>query len=125
MNKGYQVVEPLLVDKLAAKPATFEFAVATFYWLIKELYAEFPERLKEEIVEIIPVTYYQSYPAIGIACKDVESDPDISNFVEKTMDRLLRERPVCELLDSVANSGLSWKDLTHRLMVDGESLRVQ
>jgi hypothetical protein len=115
MEKTYQIIEPSQLAGLFGNPKHFEFAVAIFYWLIRELNAD-PEIQSRNIeIEVIRVTYHGSYPALGIYYKD-KTHEDVGSLVTASVEKLLREKPVIDLAILIKDSKISWKELTDQLM---------
>lgn len=113
--KSYQVIEVEQLEDLLSNPEYYEYRVAVLYWLIKQIMSMHSEDLRHVEVEIIRVTYFGSYPCIGIYYKD-QIEPDVGPLVESAIDQLLKEKPVIDLVHSIANSGVSWKELTRNIM---------
>jgi hypothetical protein len=104
---------------LFKKPIHFEFAVAIFSWLIPEIYAALGDELKDVDIEIIRVTYHGSYPALGAHYKD-KMPKNVGPLIESSIDRILLEKPVIELIAAVGASKIAWRELTENIIGAGE-----
>ncbi len=118
MKKGYQVMELSLLDPLFSQRKYFDFAIAIFYWLIRELHVELKDQLAGAQIEVIRVEYLGAYPALGIHYGNSGEVKDLEPLVEATIYRLLQEKPVIELVTFIAASGTDWKEVTTKLMTE-------
>jgi len=115
MSKGYQVIEPRMLDALFSHPIHDVFAVAILTWLCGLLRLEFEEYLDKVEFDVICVTYMGSYPAIGIHYKN-KSLQDIGPLVEATIDRYLQGKSVLELVGFIVKDEIDWKKEAARIL---------
>ena len=114
MSKGYQIVEPASLAGILAVPESFELTVAVLSWLSAKLHEELKEQLVGAQLAVIRVEYHGAYPAIGI---QYESNPnDLGPLVESTINRLLKECSVLELVSFVQTSGIQLRERTQQLL---------
>lgn len=119
MPHSYQVIEIEEIDALACQPQHFVFAVAIYHWLIPQITLEMGDRLKGLALEVIPVTYMGSYPAIGVrTAEDSTVFRDVSAQIHQTALQLLRTRPVTEFARFAAASKVSWSQVTAELNLE-------
>jgi hypothetical protein len=123
MGKGYRIVEPSELDPLFSNRKYFDIAVAIFHWLIAELYVELGDELQDVEIEVIKVVYHlaqNGYPALGVHYlnNDVINDTRIEDLVEVTANRLLKEKPLSEVIKFIATSDKNWKEVTAKLLND-------
>ena len=115
MAKGYRLIEPIEVSPLPGYKIYQEYAVIVLHWLAQELYKELGEKLAKVEVEIIQVVhYFGAYPALGLHYEPY--DLELEQLVEDTCNRLIRERPISELIKFIVESQLDWKLETAKLM---------
>lgn len=118
MAKGYRLVEPITLDPLFADKKYFTFAVAIFHWLIPQLHKELGSKLQDVDIEVIKVEHFGSYIALGISYEGIEtsSDTSLEELVEDTIERLLRERPVIELVEFISKDDIDWTEETKKIL---------
>jgi hypothetical protein len=119
MAKGYRIIEPVLIDPLLKYDKYHSYAVPIFYWLIEELYKELKDQLEGVDIEVIKVEYMGAYPVLGLKyeIKPYEAPNfQLEKTVEETANRLLRERPISDLVNFIATSGMDWKEMTAWVM---------
>jgi hypothetical protein len=127
MSKGYILIEePTKLELLFGNRLYFDMAVIIFQWLISELYTELGNQLKGVEVEVIKIVHHSphnKYPGIGVHIKDRDclSPEDVKaliKLIETTIDRLLEEKSVQNLVTFVAAEGVDWKEFTNKIMTD-------
>jgi len=112
MAKVYQIIEPRLLSSLMDN-----YAVPILYWLTEELYKELGDTLANVEMDVIQAGRFgTNYPAIGILDKPL--DFDFKNVLIETSNRLLRERPISEIIDFIASTKIDWNAVTTELMKD-------
>jgi hypothetical protein len=122
MDKDYQVISPDDLGYLVCRRELHRFAVVALYWLIKRLRVELADDLKSVELEIIRVTYYGSYPALGVHyIRDEGSDIHVENvdvgpIIESTIETILRKTPAIELIDLIGDENISWEEMTRKIM---------
>lgn len=119
IGKGYQVLEPKQLNGLFGKREYFDFAVSIFNWLIQELHSELEDRLGGVQLDVIQVGHHSphnSYPALGV--RYITETQDIGVLIEATIDKLLQERSILELVIFIGSSGIDWHTTTAELMKD-------
>jgi hypothetical protein len=108
MKKGYQIIEPRVLDPLLARPTNHAFALLILSWLCERLPQELSEHAQQVEFEVIGVSYMGSYPALGLHYKE-PNPPDLGPLVEATVDRLLRDKPVLDLVKFIEANKVDWK----------------
>jgi hypothetical protein len=117
MSKGYRTLEPRRLSPLMVEPKYWDYVNATFHWLIEELYGELTDQLIDVELEVIRVERFElGYPAIGLHYDPIELR--LEKLIEETCDKLLRERPISELVEFIATSGIDWSAETVKLMAE-------
>ncbi|MEP6987731.1 MAG: hypothetical protein ABI970_19165, partial [Chloroflexota bacterium] len=107
MAKGYRIIEPIQIDPLLKYDRYHSHAMPIFYWLIGELYKELKDQLADVEIEVIKVEYMGAYPALGLyyEIKPYEAPNfELEKTVEETANRLLRERPISEIINFIVAS---------------------
>jgi hypothetical protein len=104
VDKGYQIIELFALDQLVKRTERHEFLVLVLNWLIQQINAVAGDRLRHVEIEVITVTYFGSYPALGVHYKGGDKT-DAGPLVESIADELLREKPVIDLIRSVCCGG--------------------
>jgi hypothetical protein len=115
MERGYQIIEPTELNQLVRSPIHHELAVAIMYWLIPKVLSKIGGERENVELEVIRVSYQGTYPALGVHYKH-RDHLDLGPLIESTVDALLHERPISELVDAIAASDVSWRDVTETLM---------
>src|SRR5215204_7124946 len=117
MSKGYILIEePTKLESLFVNRLYFDAAVIIFQWLISELYAELGNQLEDVEIEVIKIVHHSphnKYPGIGVHYKnrDSVSSEDVKaliKLIETTIDRLLEEKSVQDLVMFIAAKGIDW-----------------
>ena len=68
-------------------------------------------------IDVICVTYLGSYPSLGVHHGHDRPIPaDLEPLIQSTIDRLLGETPVIELINFIGKSQTSWSVVTDDLM---------
>ncbi|MDP2307876.1 MAG: hypothetical protein Q8P18_17755 [Pseudomonadota bacterium] len=114
MARGYQIIEPAGLDRLLGAPPSFPVGVALLYWLIEQLKLELGPRLDGLEVEVIRVEYHGAYPALGVHYR--EEVGDIAPLLERTIDRLLRDRPVASFVAFLVDHPADWGEVCTQLL---------
>jgi hypothetical protein len=115
MTKGYQIVEPSALDSLLTVPSSHVFAMLILSWLCERLPHELPGHVHHVEFEVIGVSYMGSYPAIGIHYKE-KNPQDVGPLVEAAIDRLLRDKPVLDLIKFIGAGKIDWSKATQNLI---------
>jgi hypothetical protein len=121
MTKGYQIIEPTKLIGIFNNSGHDDLAVAVFYWLIQQLKIELKDQLVGVQIEVIKVAHHYAwnvYPTLGIHYES-ELPQDLEPLIEKTIDLLLEEWPIIDLLTFIAASKTDWKAVTKELMDKG------
>jgi hypothetical protein len=84
-HQGYQIIEPESLTSLLGNQAQAAVAVAVLEWVIDRIKIQSPKLFEEIEVEVIPVSYYGTYPAIGIRYNHDEMD-DIGHMILTAID---------------------------------------
>lgn len=110
MTNGYQVVEPSTLNAILPRKAHRGIAVAILKWAVSELIAQYGDRLDNIEVEVIPVTYLGTYPAVGIR---YQNDPieDRGAEIESAINQIVLNRPVTDLVNFVCEESNSWDEV--------------
>lgn len=116
MNKGYRIVEPEKMDSLLKKPQYFELAVAVYHYLISELRVELEKELANAELHVIPGGFFGNYPMLGIHYETDRNDTSLEDTVETTIDRLLSEKSIVDLIKYATQSGINWREKTDEIM---------
>ncbi len=116
MERGYQIIEPTELNQLARSPIHHELAVAIMYWLIPQVLCKIGGDRENVELEVIRVSYQGTYSGrLGVHYKH-RDHMDLGPLIESTVNALLHERPISELVDAIAASDVSWRDVTETLM---------
>jgi hypothetical protein len=113
-EKGYEIVEPASLATLLGNPLQASVAVAVLEWAIARIKAQAPHLLDGVDVEIIPVTYMGTYPAIGLRYRK-ESTDSISPILSNAIDEFVRSISFDDFLSFVDKSNVSWSDVWQKL----------
>jgi hypothetical protein len=108
MKKGYQIVEPRELSLLLSLASSDAFAMLILSWLCERLPQELPEHAHHVEFEVIGVCYISDYPAIGLRYQE-QNPQDIGPLVEAAVDRLLRDKPVLDLVKFIEANKVDWK----------------
>jgi hypothetical protein len=114
MYKGYQLIPSDRLDSLVRAFKHSDFLIAIHHWLIPQLNAELKDQLANVELEVIKIEYLGAYPGLGVHY--LAEIPDVAPLIEATIDRLLQERPVSELITFIVASGIDWQAETSRIM---------
>lgn len=109
MAKGFtMIVVPHVIEPLLTDPKSWDFVVALYYWLIEELYKELGDELADTEIDVFSMQWFgPAYPAIGIYERPLDSK--FEKLLAETSDRLLRERPISDIVDFMKTTGINWK----------------
>jgi len=112
MTKGYQIIEVPELNGLVENPNNHQIAISILSWLIPRIRQTLARQLADIEIEVIPVKYQGSYPAIGLHyTKEMEYDagPDLL----KAASNLLRTVPIIDYITVVGSTDNSlaklWK----------------
>ncbi len=116
MKKGYQIIEPLLLDPVVREPRHQDFAVAVLLCLIEHIKASLGDQSQAVEIELIWIFRFgpSGYPAIGIHYKD-KIISDFGPLVESAADRFLRDTPIADLVNPVAKIPVSLNKMIYDL----------
>lgn len=95
MSKNYQIIEPPLLDGMIVAPEQDVTVVALLLWVRDLLRAD--EAFKDVEIDVIPVTYHGTYPAIGIHYLN-NNTPDQSQSVHKKITEILERTTMAQFL---------------------------
>ena len=70
MQRGYQVIEPVAVERWLPVVRHRESVVALLHWLVSRIRPVLARERPDLRLEGIPVTYMGTYPALGIRFAD-------------------------------------------------------
>ena len=121
MKKGYQIVEPPVLDPFLSLPSNHAFAMLILSWLCERLPQELPEHAHHVEFEVIGVCYQGCYPALGLRYKE-QNPQDIGPLVEAAVDRLLRNRPVLDLVKFIEANKVDWKKTVDDLIARSKAV---
>ncbi len=110
MAKDFTMILELQLDyRLESNPKNFDYLLALYYWLMEELYKELGDELADVEMDVMRMLskFEYPYPAIGIY--DKPPDSDFKKLLEDTCDRLLRERPISEIINFIGTTDIDWK----------------
>lgn len=114
MQKGYQIIEPTSLGTLLANPSQAAVAVAVLAWTIDRIKTQFPQLFDEVEVEVIPVTYQGTYPAIGIHYKN-EGTNDVGPMLSNAIDAFVSHISFSDFMSFVNKTDLYWCDIWQEL----------
>ena len=116
MGKGYRIIEPDQLYPLVRPGQYDEYIIAILHWLVQELYIELKDELEGVEIEVIKYIFrsLSAYPVLGLHYDPINRE--MEKKVEATIDRLLLERPISELIKFIAESGKDWKEVTQEIM---------
>ena len=106
-QRGYQIIEPTCLARLLANSMQAPMAVAVLEWMINKIKTELPQLLEIVDIEVVAVTYFGSYPAIGLHYKN-ENARDCGAIVSNFIETSTKELPFNEFLAFVGESRRSW-----------------
>lgn len=115
MNKGYQLIELALLDRLLATPSAATITVALLSWLVEAIRNELDGQLIAVELEVIRAEYLGPYPVIGVHYVNADA-PDLGPLIEATATRLLQTKAVSEFVAFVPRSGRDWRKETDDLL---------
>src|SRR5689334_14716915 len=107
---GYQILEPEFLSRLVQRPNQFDFAVALLHWIVQCLKEELGGQMDRVDIDVIPVKYLGSYPALGIRYGE-QNAPDLEPMIRDHIERIVRTRSALELIQSVAGCDARWNQL--------------
>src|SRR5689334_10337471 len=111
MRKGYQILEAERLDSLLKTFNYYDFIISVLYWLVQQLEFELQDELVGVKIEVIKVEYVSIYPALGIHYENRPRLRDLAPLVEATIDRLLEEKSVIELIAFITSRN-DWDEIT-------------
>jgi hypothetical protein len=111
--KAYRIIELDLIDPLI-QSNHLEIAVALLDWLAKNISRELGTNLKGASIEVIKVTYFGSYPTIGVHHFDPAIINEVAPIVEKTGIHILETHLLAEFLRHIETQ--NWTSVTDNLM---------
>ena len=114
---GDQIVVPESLRYLLADSKYHEYAVLILHWLIPELYKELKDELKGVKVEVVKIEYLGAYPALGLQSETINPyNSRLDELVETTVEKLLRDKSIIEIIDFMTTDDVDWKDVTNNIM---------
>jgi hypothetical protein len=121
MKKGsYSLVYPSALKYLSSANK-FVLAILIMNWLIEELYKELEEELEGVEVEVVGVENHTGgpYPNLGLNYEgEVSNDMKLEKLVEETCDRLLKEKPIKDLINFIGD--MNWETFTKTFLREDE-----
>jgi hypothetical protein len=88
-----------------------------------ELMRELGDRLLSIEIDVVPVTYYRSYPALGVHYKD-ENAKDIEPLVQAAVARMVHEWPLAKFAQFLAESEVNWTEASAQLIGKSQALAL-
>ena len=122
MAKGYQIIEPDLLGSISGRNKHFDLVVAIYRWLIPLLYDELAKELTHVEIDIIPVVCHggSGYPTIGLRYKE-DNLRDLGPIIQSTIERLLNERPVIDLIKVIGSNDFSFIEESRKIKDDAKN----
>ncbi len=113
-DKGYQIVEPEILEEWLGANRNQEFLVALLYWIAKNLQLDFGARFPGVIIEVIKVEYLGAYPAIGIHYPN-DQIPDLAASINLATNHLLSDKTVIDFAKYLFAENTKWGEVTSHL----------
>lgn len=109
--KGYQVIEQYsFAQKIYDAKIPGEVLPGILAWIVCRLRAEESLRRLPVEIDLIPVTYYGTYPAIGVHYKE-EGIEDCETIINNLVDKYFREFSLGQFFDSFLEQSSSIKEV--------------
>jgi hypothetical protein len=112
MQRGHQVIEPVAVERWLAGVRHREFVVAPLHWLVSRIRPVLTRERPDLWLEVIPVTYLSTYPALGIRFADgVDGDnltyegEDVEPRVQQLVAELMATARLSDFIDFATDQG--------------------
>jgi hypothetical protein len=118
MKKGYQLIEPRLLDPLFKYPNQHVILVPLLFWLADEINLILRKESKEAVVEVIKEQYVgPGFPNLGVHYLNRENPEDVGPLIESTIERILSEKPIAEFVKFASqNVNVNWNETLAKLM---------
>jgi len=117
MKKPHQLLATDCIDGLFRYERTHPIAVAILAWLIESINRDYPEALHGTELGIVNGRFVgNGYPAMGIHYEDMNNPRDIGPLIEATVEKLVRERPISDLIEFLARSNTDWTEAARSIV---------
>ena len=118
MSKGYQVIEPTAVERWLGIVHNREFVVALLHWLVQKIRPVLSEERPELFLEVIAVTYYGTYPALGLRFADgydgdnrTYEGEDLEPRIQQMVIDLMATATLSDFMDFATNAHADWSKI--------------
>ena len=115
MQRGHQVIEPVAVERWLPIVRNLEFVVALLHWLVSRIRSVLARERPDLWLEVIPVTYMGTYPALGIRFADgVDGDnpthegDDIDPRIQELVTDLMATARSSDFIDFATDPEADW-----------------
>ncbi len=119
MNRGYRIIEPILINSMIVDKKYHAYAVSVLFWLVEAIYKALEDQIDTFDLEVIKVEYMGVYPALGLQYESMPYEAPnypLEKLIEETANRLLSEKPISELIKYIAASVVDWNEMTAWIM---------
>lgn len=120
-RKGYQVIEPVIIEDWLGSATHESFITAVLVWLIDRLNSSQDEKFKDVEISVIPVKYVGEYLAIGVHYKYQRDDEDVSGYIEEKIKEYLEATSAFEFLSFCFKQEKSWFDVRQEYSIEARS----
>ena len=118
MQRGYQVIEPVAVERWLPVVCHREFVVALLHWLVSGIRPVLARERPDLWLEVIPVTYVGTYPALGIRFADgVDGDnrtcegEDVEPRLQQMVAELMATARLSDFIDFAIDPDADWSTI--------------
>jgi hypothetical protein len=116
-QRAYQLLVTEKLHTLFESVNSYPILIAILSWLIDSITRQHSEALQGTELEIVKAQFLgDGYPSLAIYYFDPEMTPDVAPLVEESVDRLLGEKTICDLIAYLATTKVDWARAAEAIM---------
>jgi hypothetical protein len=115
MSNGYQVIEPTAVERWLPIVRNREFVVALLHWIVQQIRPVLMQERPELFLEVMAVTYYGTYPALGLRFADghdgdnrTYEGEDLEPRIQQMVTDLMATARLSDFMDFATHPNADW-----------------